>query len=58
MPGHLDGFELALVGFGGVVGEIVQLGHVLMQVGEPHGQRVNVGKLLLQLNADLFGVGP
>ena len=58
MPGHLNGLEPRLVGFGGVVGKAFQLGDVTAQVGEAHRQRVEAGKLLLQLNADFLGVGP
>ena len=58
VPGHLDGFELRLVRLGRVVGEAFELGHVAVQVGEADRERIEVGKLFLQLNADLFGVGP
>ena len=58
MPSHLDGFEAAFVGFGWVVGEAFEVGDHLVQVGEADGEWVGVGELFLELNADLFGVGP
>ena len=58
VPGHLNGFETGLIGLGRVVGEAGQLRDIAVQVCKAHGQGVEVGKLLLQLNADFFGVGP
>src|SRR5216684_5275859 len=34
VPGHLDGFELALVGSLGIAGKAGEFGHVTMQIGE------------------------
>ena len=58
VPRHLNGFEPAFVGFLRIVGEAFQLGHVAVQIGESHRERINLRKLLLQADADLFGVGP
>lgn len=58
MPGHLDGFQAAFVGLGGVVGEAFEFGDHLVQVGEADCEWVGLGEFFLELNADLFGVGP
>src|SRR5208337_1680129 len=58
MPGHLDGFKPRLVRLCRVVGKTFQFGDVAMQIGEADRQRVQTGKFLSQLNADLLGVGP
>src|SRR6185437_2379313 len=58
MPGGLDGFENALVRLRGIAFECRQLHHPLMQIGKAHRVGIGVREHLLQLNADLFGVGP
>jgi hypothetical protein len=58
VPGHLNRFKPRLVRFCRVVSESFQIDDIAMQVSEAHRQWVQVRKLLLQLNADLLGVGP
>ena len=58
MPGHLDGFQLAFVRGFGIAGEVGQFGHVAMQVGEAHGERIEFGVSFGQQDAEVFGVVP
>src|SRR5262249_17912945 len=57
-PRHLDRFEQLLVARLGIVAEVRQFHHVTMQVGEPHGQRVRLGKFLAERDAEVFCVPP
>src|SRR5712691_7156630 len=58
VPGHLDGLELRLVRRFRVVVEPVELKDPLAQVRESYGKRVELGKLFIQCDADVLGVGP
>src|SRR5207245_5030220 len=57
-PRHLDRLEDLLPAVLRVVVELVEFLHPLEQVGETHGQRVNVGILLRERDGDFEGVGP
>src|SRR5258708_892984 len=46
VPGHLDGFELALGGLLRVVAEVGELGYPFMQVREADFEWIDVGKLV------------
>src|SRR5690242_19483195 len=58
VPGLLDGFENAFIGLRRIAHKPWQFSHILVQVSEPDGVGIDVGKLLLQLNANLFGICP
>src|SRR5437764_8283900 len=58
VPGHLDRFQPRLIRLRWIISEVRQLRHVTMQIGKANRERVDLGKFLLQLNTDLFGVGP
>src|SRR3990172_599649 len=58
VPGHLDSFENPFARFRGIVGEIGERHHPLVQVGEPHGQRIDAVEPVGKLNRNLFGVLP
>src|SRR5215813_12085727 len=58
VPRHLDRFELRLVRRLGVVVETLEREHLLPEIGETNGQRIDVRKLLLQRDGDVFRVGP
>ena len=56
MPCHLDRLQLTLVGLLGIVREVRQLGHILVQVGVTHTQRIEFGMGFGEKNADVFRV--
>src|SRR4051794_11476926 len=58
VPRHLDGLELRLVGGLGIVVEAVKRENAVAEVREPDRQGIDVGELLGQRDADVFGVGP
>src|SRR5258705_6984381 len=58
VPFHLDGLEDSLVGSLRIVVEILQGDHPLVQVGEPHRERVRVRMRLHQRDGDVFRVAP
>src|SRR2546425_5960858 len=57
-PGHLDRLQDALVRRLRVVREAGQLRYLVVQVGEPHGERVRVRISLAQGDRDLPGIPP
>jgi hypothetical protein len=54
VPRHLDRFQPRLIRLRRIVRKTLQLRHVLQQIREPHRQRIDIRKLFLQLNPDLF----
>ena len=58
MPGHLNGFQLALIRLLGIIFELRQLGHQAMQISEADRERIGVGMFLAEKNSDVFGVVP
>jgi len=58
VPGHLDGFEFAFVRGFGVAGEVGKLNHILVEVGEADGERVQFGVSFGQKDAEVLGVVP
>ena len=58
MPRHLDGFELALVGFLRVVFEVRQLRYVLVRVGKADCERIDVGMGFREFDSDIVSVVP
>src|SRR5258705_8869014 len=58
VPFHLDGLEDSLVGSLRIVVEILQGDHPLVQVGEPHRERVRVRMRLHQRDGDVLRVAP
>src|SRR5262249_28514990 len=57
-PRHLNRLEQLLVARLGIVAEFRQLHHTAMQVGEPHGKGIRLGKLLAERDADVLCVAP
>src|SRR5712692_4906904 len=57
-PRHLDRLEDLLAAVLRVVVELVELAHPLEQVGEAHGQRVDVGIFFREGDGDFESVGP
>src|SRR5262249_29900031 len=58
VPRHLDRFELRLVRRLRIVVEAGEREHFLAQVGEANRQRIEIGELLGERDADVLGVGP
>ena len=56
MPGHLDGFELFLVGVFRIVVEAFELHDPFVEIGETHGQRIGVRELVGECDGDVFGL--
>jgi len=58
MPCHLDGLEFAFVRCSGIAFEVGKFGDVAMQVGEADGERIDLGMIFGEEDADVFGVVP
>ena len=58
VPCHLDGFQFALGGFLGIVFEFRQFGHVAMQLGKAHSQRIGLRMLFGKQDSDVVRVVP
>src|SRR6266850_3141114 len=58
VPGHLDSFELRLVGGRGVAGKTREFGDPFVHVGETDGQRIGVRKFVGEADSDVFDIFP
>src|SRR5580704_1142431 len=58
VPGHLNGFELALVRLRRIILKSRQRNDPFMQVGEAHRQRIDTRMRLHEGESYVFGIGP
>ena len=58
VPGHLDSFELGLVGGGGIAREAGELGDPFVHVGKADGERIDVREFVGQADGDIFEIVP
>src|SRR5271157_864382 len=58
VPGHLDGFELALVGLQRIADKPRQFRDPFVQVCETHGQRIDVGMRVGQADGNVVEAVP
>ena len=58
VPSHLDGFELTFTRLLRIIGELGKFGHVAMQVGIAHRQRIETRMLLDQQKANVLSIIP
>jgi len=58
MPSHLNGLEFAFVRSLWIAGKPRQLGHVLMQIGEANGKRIQLRMSLRKQDAQILSIIP
>jgi hypothetical protein len=58
VPGHLDGFELALVGFLRIAGETGEFRNPFVHVREADRERIHIRKLVGQADGDVVEIVP
>jgi len=58
VPGHLNGFELRLVGLGRIAGKPFKFRNPFVHVSEPHRERIRVRILVGQGDGDVFKAVP
>ena len=58
VPRHLDSLQLRFIRLRGIVFKVRQRGHILVQVCEADGERIDFRVRFGEQNSDVFGIAP